>query len=84
MKSAILVFSFFVIACSNAGDGAAARKDSLDSVGHEQKRMIDSAADRSRQQVDSIEKAGKEMVDSTTKARKKLEDRAEDLKIKQQ
>ena len=65
MKKLLIAFCVSVafIACDNAADSEARKKDSIDSIANAKKDKIDSSAEQRKEVIDSVTEKQKEAVD---------------------
>lgn len=65
MKKLVMICALAgsLMACNNAGESTAEKKDSLDSIAGERKDVIDSAAEARKDRIDSVTERKKDSLD---------------------
>ena len=73
MKKLLIAFcvSIAFIACDNAADSEARKKDSLDSIANLKKDKIDSSAEQRKEVIDSVTEKQKDAIDKSDSLNKR-------------
>jgi hypothetical protein len=58
-----IAISTFIVSCNNAGESTEEKKDSIDSVAYEQKKIIDFSAEEKKEHIDSVTRRTKDSLD---------------------